>query len=1306
MSWYGHTALSALLVAVLAGCSQMHEPAGNEEVLEDSSEDVAMLDVNHDLPDLLEILASDVPMDLDDGHVATDVDIELPKDNVSDDGDTFAGECTLATVREVCPLGQGCVSGTCAPCQNALDCAIGDACRLGVCGPCTRASQCRPGQGCLAGVCGLCTGSIECFGGICMEGSCTECTSEWECSEAYGIEYFCDLGICRRTTCLSDVDCIFSGELCSAETFECVPCTSSLACLESTTYGNGHQCLSGMCLQGNCNQSSDCPWDNPICGSDKNCRGCVANDQGPDGECLALHGQGWLCVESGPCVQGNCLNSADCGPFNQGLCQIANASGVEGPGVADVADFNCRPCVDMIEDELCRSSYGLDDLICQGGKCIAGCTPGLACGDGLVCTSGRWCVACQSNTSCSSAYSSDYLCNDGVCIAAECNAEKPCTMGLVCDSDLSFCRDCEAHSECPLGSVCDLIAFGGSGRCRTGECTQATQQELCASGLCKSFACVPCGEAALCGPSWDEEKRVCDNGICVLGECTLQNQATACVSALCKANTCANCVSLADCGPNRICDLSNHWCLSGNCIVKEHCGQYPGTLAGQVCDLVGKTCRNCSGANQSLADQDCISQGYPAGTICSEGLCQQGCTQHSGCPSNYCKAGYCIACKFDSECGVGRSCHEPSGVCVEGSCAVDADCPAASGPCRQNRCQLLGAAFSCLESDLPDNSPCNDGEFCTLTDICDAGVCVGLGSPCDDSLSCTQDNCSGAVCGNHIVNSGWCTLDGTCRQNGESHPLNGCLECRSDISQVGWTPDNSNSCGDDGNDCTNEVCSAGVCTHPITPKGTPCHTDSVACTTTDSCDAGVCVHAAQDALCDLAPSWLFEACEPELGGCASAGWGLAFGGVLPGYEDGWALVLAILATGDSFVYVSGMFRDTVDFDPTSGTDSLSTNNPRGFISKYSQAGTYLWTKAFGGGVTDIDVGSLAEGPDGSIIIAGKFEGTGDFNPGNGVTTLESLEDYNGYVLKLTGNGSFAWALNLVAEPNQAGVLASVSVAKVIVSGSELFMAGRFSGLVDFDPGLGEAIRDSKQGADFLAKFTSSGQFVMVRTWDLDNINLHYGVEGQLFLSGKFGGVFDVEPGNPGLALECDTQCDFVVQLNAQAQFVASRNLGQNVDSVVLSVLSLEDLFLGEMIPGTGKGARLKHFGSGPLPIWSTVGFCDSYCAGCELLDLEISQSERIQVTSGCVGQQSTKNMKSLWVSSVLSEGTIHHTEQLGAYYAENFGPNLVDWVEPATAFLGVSIHETSVDLDFTANQAPIPCTKGLCGAVIQYLAKP
>lgn len=72
------------------------------------------------------------------------------------------------------------------------------------------------------------------------------------------------------------------------------------------------------------------------------------------------------------------------------------------------------------------------------------------------------------------------------------------------------------------------------------------------------------------------------------------------------------------------------------------------------------------------------------------------------------------------------------------------------------------------------------------------------------------------------------------------------------------------SCAD-GDACTSDVCSAGACSNPAAPSGTPCD-DSLFCTATDRCDgAGTCVGTGT--ACDDGVSCTVDTCDEAADAC-------------------------------------------------------------------------------------------------------------------------------------------------------------------------------------------------------------------------------------------------------------------------------------------------------------------------------------------------------------------------------------------------------------------------------------------------------
>jgi len=98
---------------------------------------------------------------------------------------------------------------------------------------------------------------------------------------------------------------------------------------------------------------------------------------------------------------------------------------------------------------------------------------------------------------------------------------------------------------------------------------------------------------------------------------------------------------------------------------------------------------------------------------------------------------------------------------------------------------------------------------------------------------------------------------------------------------------------------------------------------------------------------------------------------------------------SIITDSKGNVLSTGNFRDTVDFDPGTGTTNLiSAGKEDIYIQKLDTNGNLLWVKKMGG--TDSDIGySITTDAFGNVYTAGSFSDTVDFDPGSGTTSLIS-----------------------------------------------------------------------------------------------------------------------------------------------------------------------------------------------------------------------------------------------------------------------------------------------------------------------------
>jgi hypothetical protein len=245
---------------------------------------------------------------------------------------------------------------------------------------------------------------------------------------------------------------------------------------------------------------------------------------------------------------------------------------------------------------------------------------------------------------------------------------------------------------------------------------------------------------------------------------------------------------------------------------------------------VGNSCT----LNSDCASNLCVAEG---GT---RKICH--CAFPADCPAakDVCHSGACLATGY---CGVtinvGTACDDGNRYTTGDVCQADGSCKGTPVVCAaSDQCHLAGACDPatgvCSNPNKPNGTPCNDGNACTQTDTCQAGVCTG-GNPvvCAPLDQChvagTCDPATGQ-CSNPAKVDGSACNDGNACTTGET--------CQAGVCQ-GGTPvvcTASDQCHVAG------TCdpATGICTNPAKLNGTACN-DGNACTQSDACQAGVCV---------------------------------------------------------------------------------------------------------------------------------------------------------------------------------------------------------------------------------------------------------------------------------------------------------------------------------------------------------------------------------------------------------------------------------------------------------------------------------
>jgi len=116
---------------------------------------------------------------------------------------------------------------------------------------------------------------------------------------------------------------------------------------------------------------------------------------------------------------------------------------------------------------------------------------------------------------------------------------------------------------------------------------------------------------------------------------------------------------------------------------------------------------------------------------------------------------------------------------------------------------------------------------------------------------------------------------------------------------------------------------------------------------------------------------------------------------------------SITTDNNDNVYTTGVFADTVDFNPGAGTTNFSSISGTFdiFIQKLDASGDFLWAKQIGG--TNVQtVRSITIDKSGNVYTTGCFRGTVDFDPG--IDTANLTGDWDIFIQKLDASGNFLW----------------------------------------------------------------------------------------------------------------------------------------------------------------------------------------------------------------------------------------------------------------------------------------------------------
>jgi hypothetical protein len=291
------------------------------------------------------------------------------------------------------------------------------------------------------------------------------------------------------------------------------------------------------------------------------------------------------------------------------------------------------------------------------------------------------------------------------------------------------------------------------------------------------------------------------------------------------------------------------------------------------------------------------------------------------------------------------------------------------------------------------------------------------------------------------------------------------------------------------------------------------------------------------------------------------------------------------------ILVAGTFRNSVDFNPGSGSFVMQTSGSTLddiFIAKYSPTGDFIWAEQVGsdaGNYTDENVNDISVDPSGNVVLVGFYYDEIDFDPGDANFLMYTGNFRNTFVLSLNSIGAFNYAFDLDMVVDLAG---SESDAIEIDPAGNLYIGGYTEGTCDMNPGNGtnNLVSEYNQGHLWklappasAAYFTMPDYTVCTGTYQLvsNNASLQTGWQWS-----SNGGVI-ADPTSANTSITFNQSGIFTIQLAVGSE------LGTTITTQTVTVSNAPSLSItasSEILCGGGSTNLTANFSNGSLQ-WSS-----------------------------------------------------------------------------------------------------------------------
>ncbi|MEO7993184.1 MAG: hypothetical protein ABI743_02200 [bacterium] len=281
---------------------------------------------------------------------------------------------------------------------------------------------------------------------------------------------------------------------------------------------------------------------------------------------------------------------------------------------------------------------------------------------------------------------------------------------------------------------------------------------------------------------------------------------------------------------------------------------------------------------------------------------------------------------------------------------------------------------------------------------------------------------------------------------------------------------------------------------------------------------------------------------------------------------------------------------TIDLDPGTGVQEASTSGNDVALVKLTNTMQFVWGQSWGAMTKpfapttfpspSMDATAIAIAPGGNLYLSGRWRfGQVDLDPGAGIDLHTNVQNdtNDSFLMSFAPNGSRRWAKVLGGTYYDDIFDLSLNAAT-----EHPIAVGRFSSLLDFDPGPGTVELDNGfDDAAFRWELDSAGNYAAASAWCNESgakgraTRIRRGSAGAEFIAGSFSGATDCDPGaGVDMHAAADGYDPFITRYNSAGAYswtmVQTTNAGGGFNQFAyadMELTSTGNLVLLGVLPG-------------------------------------------------------------------------------------------------------------------------------------------